>query len=164
MRALAIISFMFFSTLAFSQRPPFLEKIFVGGDVSPGGRSELEWLSGNVLMGYKITNEWSAGFIVPVIYEFKTEFTHYGLSPFTRYKILNQFFAHAEFENISLELPNDDRFLSQALFVGGGISQPLRGNISFSLSALYNLLYDDEASPRIYTRPFVIRGGVNLGF
>ena len=95
---------------------------------------------------------------------------NYGLSPFTRFIITQQFFAHTEYEWLNFEVPNFDFTDTQrqgfsSWFVGGGFVQPLGRIASFTLIGLYNILYDqDDPGNSPYRSPFVVRGGINVGF
>lgn len=126
------------------------------------------------LVGYRFTDDFSAGMGITYIY-FKREFDNYpdfetniyGYRLFARHNIQEQFYAHAEYENLSLEFfdINDGssrREWVPGAFVGGGYFQPLGRNAGFNVTALYNLMYDEFKSP--YNSPWVIRVGVTMGF
>ena len=48
-----------------------------------------------------------------------------------------------------------------ALFVGGGLYQPISGNAGFTMMVLYDLIQDPHS---YYNSPLSIRGGINFGF
>lgn len=126
------------------------------------------------IVGYRFTDDFSAGIGITYIY-FKREFDNYedfetniyGYRFFARHNIQEQFYAQAEYENLSLEFFNINDGSSKrewvpGAFVGGGYFQPLGRNAGFNISALYNLLYDEDKSP--YNSPWVFRIGFTVGF
>ena len=121
------------------------------------------------LVGYKFTEKFSAG--VGITYKYFNDSRHnpsistniYGGSIFSRYFILDNVFAHAEFENTNLETkfdvlnmhPNQDRFWIQSVFIGAGYIQRFNENSGAYILLLWNL---NESSNSIYQNP-VIRVG-----
>lgn len=127
------------------------------------------------LIGYRITENFSAGLGVTYIYykidldpprdDFETNI--YGGRVFARRNITDQFFLHGEFESLNLEFFNvNDGTINRewvpGLFIGGGYFMPLGRNAGFSAMALYNVIHDDLKSP--YNSPLVIRIGITAGF
>ncbi len=154
----------------------FFDKFYLGGGFGFSAGTAHTNISVSPLVGYKITDRLSAGASITYQYnDYKfldATLTHYGLSPFSRFMITRQFFAHTEYEFLSLEYPvvadfsQTDRQGFNTWFVGGGFVQPLGRIASFSLIALYNVFYDaDDPGRRTpYNSPFVVRGGINVGF
>jgi hypothetical protein len=125
-------------------------------------------------VGLKITDKWMAGVGVNYLYyndKFYNYSTNiYGGNVFTRYKVLENLFAHVEYAITNWEVPVQisnntytvERRNIPAFYVGGGYSQPLGRNSNFVVIALYDLLYDPLTS--YAGRPFEFRAGVNVGF
>ncbi len=125
------------------------------------------------LVGYRFTNDFSAGLGVTYIY-LKTDYSNYpdfetniyGYRLFARHNIQEQFYATAEYENLSLEFIRLNDFAKSrewvpGLFVGGGYFQPVGNRAGFNIAALYNVMYDDQKSP--YNSPWVFRVGFTFG-
>lgn len=149
------------------------DRIYVGGGLGLqfGTITNIEI---SPIIGYRFTNDFSAGIGLTYIY-FKREFDNfddfetniYGYRFFARQNIQQQFFAQAEFENLSLEFFNDDNGIINrewvpGFLIGGGYFQPIGRNAGFNITALYNVLHDDQRSP--YNSPLILRVGVTLGF
>lgn len=150
---------------------PIGERIYFGGNIgfSFGNYTRI---SVNPLIGYKFTPKFSGG--VTFGYEYvrdkrypKTyETNNYGMSLFTRYRIVPQLYAHAEYAWINYELFNSigesSRETVPFFFVGGGYSQPLGGRTWLNLQVLFDVL-QDERSPYKNWDPY-ITVGVGVGF
>lgn len=149
------------------------DRIFVGGNLGLqfGTITNIEV---SPLVGYRFNNKFSAGLGLTYIY-FKQEIPGfedfesniYGYRFFTRYNIQQQFYATAEYENLSLEFLNSTdlsirREWVPGAFIGGGYFQPLGRRAGLNLSVLYNVLFDDQKSP--YNSPWVFRVGITAGF
>jgi len=173
---LSIVILLFFSISAFSQNSQgdFLERVYFGGGFGLSGGSGFFNVSASPLIGYKITPRLSAGASVIIQYSQYTNFNldllNYGGSLFTRYIIFRNIFATLEYEYLTFEYPTNNSFSEtsregfSSLFLGGGFVQPISRNASFSIIALYNLLYDQNRTNSPYQSPFVIRAGFNVGF
>jgi len=132
------------------------------------------------LLGYKITERWHVGLGLTYIY-FKGTFLDqyynvysintsvYGGRMLTRFYIMENLFAHAEYEVLYLEAPvydiNTGSYVTQrksvpGFLVGGGYSQKMGARSAFYIMVLYNLIYDPYYSP--YTNP-VVRMGFRFG-
>ncbi len=175
-----LISFMFFSSTAYSQyqnlgnvqrsetRPnPWFVGGMIGGSFSnTGGSFEI-----SPLVGYKVTDDFHVGSRLTYIYSSydyggyigKKSFNDYGGSLFARHKFLNMLFAHVEYEVLSVEYFVDQSQTSRRtinnLFVGGGLFQQMGGRGFATVAILYNVL-ESEYSP--YSNP-VIRIGFGVG-
>ncbi len=151
--------------------PPFWQdKLFTGGNFGLAfGTVTIIEIS--PLLGYKVTKEFSVGAGLTYMY-FKTKSygynyssSIYGGSLFTRYFILENIFAHLEYEVLNREIYDD--FLRKTfrknipgLYIGGGYQQEAGLNSSFNVMLLWNLNqnpYSLNANP-------IIRAGVNIGF
>ncbi|PZX60340.1 hypothetical protein LV84_00616 [Algoriphagus ratkowskyi] len=163
-------------TSSFAQREiyaedsvPFKDRLYYGGNFGMQfGSTTLIEIS--PIVGVMITPKFSSG--VGITYQyFKTNYyyegesTSYGGRVFSRYNILPNIFAHAEFESINFDnnifgTNEFERIWSNALFLGGGYFAPFgrRGGANFTF--LYNVLHDNLRSP--YGEPYVIRVGFVL--
>ncbi|MCP4457716.1 MAG: hypothetical protein GY816_06770 [Cytophagales bacterium] len=152
------------------------DKIYFGGGFGLSFGTGSTSISASPIVGYKITDEFSAG--VGITYQYlkykvpDAQFNNFGGSLFSRYQFTNKYFAHIEYERLSFEYPTgyltpdgdveSARGTNDAFFVGGGYRESLSRNSSFSLTILYDLLYDEELSP--YASPLNVRAGVAVGF
>lgn len=125
------------------------------------------------LVGIKVTPRISLG-ISPTYkyYSYKNYYSTssdlrtnvYGGSLFARVLIIENLFAHAEYEMLqyNTKQPGYSDYLKKynSLLVGGGYRQPISANASMYILVLWNL-NDTPDSP--YTNP-IIRAGFNIGF
>lgn len=152
-----------------SQENRFWDRVFTGGNfgLQFGNQTLIEVAP---IFGYRLTERLAAGIGVKYLYyKFKsTNFSYstdiYGGSFFTRYLILDNLFAHAEYEVLNLEVYNISlrdfrRKNITSVFVGGGYRQMLGERSSMNLMLLYNL---NETSDSPYSNP-VIRIGFGIG-
>ena len=148
------------------------DKIYFGGGGGFSASSNQTNISVFPQVGYKITDRYSAG--VGITYQYvkikqpiNTSLSNFGWSVFNRFNITNQFFAYAEFERLRFEFPvspeRTEKFSFNSLLFGGGYTEQLGGRASFSIMALYNVLYDETDEIRPYNSPWVIRAGVGIG-
>lgn len=120
------------------------------------------------LVGYKFTPELSAG--IQLTYEYSSydnsSSSNYGGSLFSRYRILPQLYAHAEFSTINYELiyftGETERTWVPFLFLGGGYSQPISENVWMNAQVLFDVL-QNENSPYESWEPF-FSIGFGVGF
>ena len=149
----------------------FKSKLFFGGGFGlQFGSVTLVELS--PLIGYKLTPKLSAG-ISPTYkyYKYKDSYTNnsysatnvFGGSLFARYDIIQNVFAHVEYESLfyNTKIAGGMTEMQQfnSFFVGGGYLQRIGGNSGMYFLVLWNL-NDTPNSP--YTNP-VIRIGFNIG-
>ena len=178
-RLLVILVLVFSYSLGFSQTGNSLDGDKLSDRVYFGGNIGLQFgtvtnIELSPVVGYRFTDDFSAGIGITYIY-FKREFDNYpdfetniyGYRFFARHNIQEQFYAQAEYENLSLEFFNINDGSSRrewvpGAFIGGGYFQPLGRNAGFNITALYNVLYDENKSP--YNSPYVIRVGLTMGF
>ena len=112
-------------------------------------------LSVSPMVGYKITPEFSVGPRGELSYtHFRTNdgrggvekynFFNYGIGAFSRYKLFQQFFIHAEYQIESRQLlqgVNKIRRSRNNFYVGAGYTSG--GLVGYEISLLWNLLEED---------------------
>ncbi len=146
---------------------PDWNKVYFGGGVGLwfGNRSSFVNLS--PIVGYKITEKYSAGFGITYIYIQDRNYippitlNAYGGNIFNRYLLTNFLFAHAEYEilNGNWKL-TDQRFNLENVWVGGGLRQHA-GNSSIMIYALWNV--NETIYSRAYFPSPQIRMGIGIG-
>ncbi|HBF87571.1 MAG TPA: hypothetical protein DDX39_02925 [Bacteroidales bacterium] len=154
------------------QPSKFSDKLVWGGNFGlQFGTNTYVDLSPTV--GYRFSERYVAG--VGVIYNYYSSKyytdrfqTHvYGGKIYNSFLVLENIFLHGEYELVSLESryfdyglkhPNETRFYSGSLMVGGGYRQYIGEHSYLSLMLLYNL---NENINSIYQNP-IIRVGVNF--
>jgi hypothetical protein len=91
----------------------------------------------------------------------------YGYRLFSRYRVIEQAFLHAEFLHVNAERYSSAenairRTWIPHLLVGAGYVQPLGGRTSFYLQALFEVLQDPNS---LYAgQGPILSGGVGVGF
>lgn len=151
----------------------FWDNVYTGGGLG-ASFGDATVINASPILGYNITKRLSAGIGITYTYYRNNKLDYqtniYGGSVFSRFLILENLFAHAEYEMLSFESEVVDpsgsfittkRINVPSLFVGGGYRQPIVGNTAINLMVLYNLLYT-PISP--YPQPYVIRMSVDIGF
>lgn len=142
--------------------------IYYGGSISLGFGSAFR-IGAFPLVGVRVTPQLSLG--AQVGYEYANydgpggETSNYGAAVFGRYRVIPQFYVHAEGRYVSYELlgPGDgSRSWVPFVLLGGGFVQPLSRRTSAYVEALFDVLQDDT-SPYNDWEPFV-RVGVAVGF
>jgi len=109
------------------------------------------------MVGYKITPEFSIGPRAELAYTHirtgngtsaaqKFNFFDYGIGAFTRYKLFQQFFMHAEYQIESVKQTDGSRVSENNFFLGGGYTSG--GQIGYEISILWDLI-DDERSTNL---------------
>jgi len=179
---LSLCSCLFFfllTNVAFSQvsfdddeKPSFKDRIYFGGNFGLQFGS-ITAIDVSPIVGYMITPKLSGGVGITYQYlKYKDRYNNasfstniYGGKVFGRYNLTQQFFAHSEYEVLSLEYFNVGEARRQRInvpgfFIGGGYFQPIGERAGISITALYNLLHDELRSP--YRSPIVLRVGFNL--
>jgi hypothetical protein len=121
------------------------------------------------LVGYKITDQFSAG--VQITYQYikagEATANNYGGGPFAMYLFSEKLFGYTQYEFLSVEPlviggGSAERFNFDSFFVGIGYMEPLGGNVAFQITALYNLLYGDGSNSP-YQSPLQFRVGLVAG-
>ena len=155
-----------------NKRASFRDRTYVGGGLG-AGFGTVNWFQLSPVVGYMITQDFSAGMGIQYRYASYKNFTpkittsDFGLNPFLRYNIRDPFFIQAEYEYLNYDLVYTDgskqRENNSALLAGGGMSQRIGGKAFFNITVLYNLTYraGDILSP--YRSPWVLRAGISLG-
>lgn len=151
-----------------SEKEPFslADKIFWGGNFSIQFGT-ITLVDASPLIGYKITDKLVAGVGGTYIYYRYQDRTYnfttdvYGGRVFGRYYILENLFAHGEYEILNLERFDfaDRRINIESILVGGGYRMEAGPNSFFSIMGLWNL-NDSYYSP--YMNP-IIRVGFTVG-
>lgn len=154
------------------------ERLFTGGGATINFGTGVTVLGASPILGYRITDSWSAGVGVSAMYfrqvfvngaEFSTFF--YGGNAFTRLQLLNvpsigSVFAQSEFHVINTDAYDqlNGRSLGRrnipVWLIGGGLRQRLGNRMSGLFTILWDVI-DDPNSP--YINPF-INFGVVVGF
>jgi hypothetical protein len=153
------------------QKPPKQNRWFAGGMIGAGFSSYSSYVEVAPIVGFKVTQAFHVGTRLTYIFnsytfnygllnERKVQLHHYGISLFGRYVIWKGLFAHAEYEALSFDQDQFDRYWVNSLFLGGGFLQNIGGRGFMSFAILFNVL-DNEYSP--YTNPS-IRIGFGVGF
>ncbi|MBX2841438.1 MAG: hypothetical protein KTR26_06675 [Flammeovirgaceae bacterium] len=147
------------------------ERIYFGGNIGFSFGTYTR-VSLNPLIGYKFTPKFSGGMAFGYEYVVdkrlpQTYQTHnFGLSFFTRYRIVPQLYAHAEYAWINYELFNSigesSRETVPFFFVGGGYSQAIGNRTWLNMQVLFDAL-QDVRSPYKNWDPY-ITVGVGVGF
>lgn len=152
-----------------ASKSSFMDKVYFGGGGSLGGGSNLFSISVSPLVGYKFTEQFSAG--MQLTYQFTrffgNSYSDYGGGPFVRYNITQNLFGYAQYEYLnfarSLNATGETvRIDFNSFFVGGGYSTPVGKSLSLNVMALYNLLYGDGTNTP-YASPLQFRMGIVAG-
>jgi len=147
------------------------KKMFFGGSL---GMSFGSYTSIRIypMVGYKITPKFSAG--IKFMYEYaknnnfetSNTYNNYGFSVFSRYRIIPQIYAHAEYNYMNYEgykYNNENyRYAVPYLFLGGGFVQRI-GKRSFAYAEILFDVLNDSNSPYAEWTPFY-SVGVSVGF
>ena len=155
-------------------------KWYYGGNIGFSFWNDYFYLGVYPLVGYKVTPKLSLGAKIGYAYISDDRYepfpalktSNYGGSLFSRFRIIPQLYAHAEFaywsyENISsfntLENTyNTERYWIPYLLLGGGFSQNIGPNTWAFVEVLFDVI-NDENSPYESGDPF-ISFGVGVGF
>ncbi len=190
MKKVLLLLAILFSMNAFSQDKEILEPQgdFFDRSVFGGGLGlqfgTLTFIDISPMIGYRITDRLETGIGLTYKYykynDFYTDQTTgqkvdlksdmYGASIYTRYHILENVFAHVEYERLRYNFENiyssGGQILREpmhtyinGLFVGGGLRQNITKGSFLYVMALWDLI-EDPNSP--YQNP-IIRMGVMLG-
>lgn len=95
------------------------------------------------------------------------EFTGYGYRAFTRYRFIEQLFAHAEFLHLNVERyvyteNRVRRIWVPHLLVGAGYRQPMGGRSALYFQILFDVLQDPNSVYR--NQGPIVSGGIGVGF
>ncbi|TVR79006.1 MAG: hypothetical protein EA412_07180 [Chitinophagaceae bacterium] len=147
------------------------DRFFMGGGIG-AGFGTYTYVNVSPMAGYFVTDRLALGlggiyqYFNYRPYNFSTNI--YGGSVFSRFYILENFFAHAEYEVINLEgfvidntggIVERGRLNVDAFYLGGGYAQPVGRNSAFYFMALFDLLQSQYS----VNRNPVIRVGFMVG-
>lgn len=173
----------------FDDRGNFTDRLWYGADFTlnffsiPNGTAFNAGIA--PMVGYKVTDAFSVGPRVEILYrgerynvgtgsDLKFNSTNYGVGAFTRLKVFNQYFLHAEYQALSNETgvlvqdltnpPNNvsvvtSRSWEDHFFLGGGYGAS-GGGVGFQASILWDVLQEYTSS----NIPLYYRIGVNYKF
>ena len=160
-------------------QPPAAEsRWYYGGNIGFSFWNDYFYLGVYPLVGYKVTPKLSLGAKVGYAYISDDRYeplpalntSNYGASLFSRYRIIPQLYAHAEFAywsyenaiNITSQGYDTERVWVPYLLLGGGFSQNVGPNIWLFAEVLFDVI-NDENSPYESGEPF-ISFGAGVGF
>lgn len=139
-------------------------KVFVGGNIGAQFGS-ITVVNISPIIGYRITERLAAGVGATYIYynykAIRFSSSIYGGSVFGRFYLLENIFAHAEYELLnvdSYDFPGT-RTNIENIYVGGGFRQALGGRSYMTILALWNI---NESKYSPYGNP-IIRMGFSIG-
>lgn len=168
----------------FDDKGSFKDRLWYGADITlnfysvQGGNAFNAGIA--PMVGYKITDALSFGPRVEILYhgerynigngqDLKFNSTNYGLGLFSRLKVFDQYFLHAEYQSLNNEIGtsvdfttntiNTSRTWDDHLFIGGGYGAS-GGGIGFQVSILWDVL-QEFTSQNI---PLYYRMGINYKF
>ena len=159
--------------------PPAAEsRWYYGGNIGFNFWNDYFYLGIYPLVGYKVTPQLSLGAKVGYAYISDDRYeplpalntSNYGGSILSRYRIIPQLYAHAEFAywsyenaiNITSQGYETERVWVPYLLLGGGYSQNIGSNVWIFTEVLFDVI-NDENSPYESGDPFV-SFGVGVGF
>jgi len=175
-----IFSSIFAAAQDYQQAPKsrFIDKLFVGGGLGLQFGS-LTLIDITPMVGYRVTEKFETG--IGLTYKYYKYNDYYGLgidlksniiggSIFARYHIIENLFAHIEYESLRYRydeyygsigaLTSENRIAYiNSFFIGGGYRQRISQSSYFYIMALWNL---NETTLSPYSNP-VLRMGVALG-
>lgn len=153
-------------------------KWYYGGEVGFAFSSNYFSIGVDPLVGYKVTPQFSLGAKIGYTYISDDRYeplpalnsSNYGGSIFSRYRIIPQLYAHAEFAywsyenayNITNEGYETERVWVPYLLLGGGYSQMISPNVWAYAEILFDVI-NDANSPYDEWDPF-LSIGVGVGF
>jgi len=153
-------------------------KWYYGGQVGFAFSSNYFSIGFDPLVAYKITPQFSLGAKIGYTYISDDRYeplpalntSNYGGSIFSRYRIIPQIYAHAEFAywsyenaiNLTDEGYDTERVWVPYLLLGGGFSQMISPNVWAYAEILFDVL-NDTNSPYDEWDPF-ISVGIGVGF
>lgn len=125
------------------------------------------------LIGYKINPKLSAGAIVSYEYirdngysGYTYKASNWGASIFGRYRVIPQFYLHAEFKETNFDsyylIGQENRIWVPFLLLGGGYSQKISGNIWMNTQILFDVLQNENSPYKNWTPFFSV--GFGVGF
>lgn len=146
------------------------DKVVYGGSILPYFSTSGTFVTANPFVGYKVTDRFVPGIMLSYQYSsykhsgYTDVYNLFGVSPFMRHSILDNFFVQAEYEflNGNFEIkpiyPEKIKFSEQNLLLGGGYYSP---NGIFA-QVMYNVTWKGANGRTIYASPWVIRAGFSI--
>lgn len=161
---------------------PLKDRFYSGGNFGFNISGGLMYVEVAPLLGYKITEEFSAGVTAKYMYLGPVNrsvnflsYKYYGGGVFARYKITESILASAEYELLNVQdlNPNSgtygERTFSNVLLLGAGYRNEIANNFYLQLFLLYDVI-DDPNSPYRYNYlfgpngiPIIYRIGFSIG-
>ncbi len=146
-----------------SEKPPLSERIFVGGGLG-AQFGNLTAIEVSPVIGIRLGKRAQTGVSFTYRYyedkNFGFSTNTYGGGVFGRYFLLENIFAHAEYEALNGEWSTTrDRYFINSLFLGGGFMQQI-GNSFAGIMVLWNI---NDSAYNPYVNP-VIRATFGIGF
>jgi hypothetical protein len=157
----------------------FKDKLYYGGNLSFNILNSFLFMEYSPILGYKVTENFSAGvggkFMFLRDMRNRFNWTIYGGSVFSRYKIFPTLFAHAEYELLSaydlnyLSTTYGQRAPASMFFVGGGYANG-GGGIGIVAMLLYDVInhpnspYQNSYLLGFNGPPVILRVGFTVGF
>lgn len=149
----------------------FKDRLYFGGDITLSVSGAATIVGAAPMLGYRITDKWSAGLGVSAYYfnvrTFNYATSFYGGNVFSRFLITDNIFAQSEYHIVNTDVAYSTsteiirtRENIPLWYVGGGYRQPVGGSGFASISVLFDLIGDPRAP---YPNP-TIRAGFNFGF
>lgn len=124
------------------------------------------------LVAYKVNPRFSVGtqftyeYVKDKRYADVYENSNYGISLFSRYRLMPQLYAHVEFSEMNYKLfyfdGGNTRQWVPFLWLGGGYSQPIAPNVWFNAQVLFDVI-NHEHSPYAEWDPYY-SVGFGVGF
>lgn len=155
----------------------FGERLYTGGNLSMSFGT-FTYIDIAPIVGYNVNQDFSIGLGGKYVYigynsTPRTSTSIYGGSLFSRYLFLENFLAHAEFQALSVQVPEPftgqlKRRLTPIGLVGGGYKQSMGGSSYMQIMLLYDII-GDKNSPYRGTSPFgitsrlYISAGITIG-
>ncbi|HYQ58716.1 MAG TPA: hypothetical protein VEP89_15355 [Draconibacterium sp.] len=146
-------------------------KLYYGGymNVSLGNYTVI---GAAPLVGYKVTSKFSVGgqlsyeYVKDKRYATDYETSNYGLSIFSRYRLVPQLYLHAELSEMNYKLYDNigrsKREWVPFLLLGGGYSQPITRNTWLTAQVLFDVINDEDSPYKDWEPYFSV--GIGVGF
>lgn len=153
-------------------------KIYYGGNIGFNFWNNYFYFSIQPLIAYKVTPQFSVGGRLGYSYisddrsSFGNVTSHnYGASVFTRYRVIPQLYAHAEFAYASTERHTyslvrqqieSERVWVPYFLLGGGYSQLISPNVWAYVEVLFDVIQDENSIYGVWDP--LVSVGVGVGF
>lgn len=158
----------------------FSDKLYYGGNIGFNILANILFIETSPIVGYKFTDKFSAGLGGKLMFirymQYKENFSIYGGSVFSRYRVLEQVFLHAEFEVLNayerrFTNPNyGQRATANMFFAGIGYSNGGGGGLGLQAMLLYDFINHPNSPYQgsyIFGNqgpPVILRVGFTVGF